>query len=364
MFNQGKDLSKYNIEERNGELNIEFRWMSLVAYFLVFFCIIWNGFLVFWYSIALADGIWIMMVFPLIHVAVGIGLTYYTICMFVNKTLIKVSRDEISISFTPLPWKGAKTINTSDITQFYVKQKVSNGKNGQTVTYELWMKDQTGRDKKFSSGPDMSTVEEVRLLEEQIEKFLGIRDQPVQGEYDAASKMHLLEKQPREQHTKVNPTNITLQNLNMGAVLNYDLKSWEVVYEAQYDWTNGQTDKLYRLIPEDGGSMLLYVRQDMGVIEPWLEEKLQGGSQAAFSKLDPATAPEELRFGDQTYWKQSFLTGKVFSSDNNEAVQVKQWFYMATNQSLRIVQFDGNSISVFVGKKKEEYEFINILPAG
>lgn len=352
---------RYNISELGNELTISYRWMACQAYFLVFFCIAWDGFLVVWYSIAVSTGEVLMMVFPVIHVAVGIGLTYYTICLFVNRTYITVNKEEIGIRFAPLPWMGAKTVSVRDIVQFYVKEKTSRGKNGTSYSYELWMRNKQGADKKFASGPAIQDADDAKFLEKKIEKFLGIRDYQIEGEYGGQGKATVQER-PREQNIELNPTNVTLKNLKKGDVLTYDLKPWEVVYQAQYDWSNGQTDQLYRLIPEGGGNMLLYVRHDMGVIRPWLEEKLQG-NQAAFANLDPQSAPDELKFGDQIFWKQSYLTGKMFSSDNNQYVSLGQWFYTATNVSLRIVQYEGGSVGVFTGKKAEEYEFTNILPS-
>ncbi|MGB0523543.1 MAG: hypothetical protein ACPGJS_11320, partial [Flammeovirgaceae bacterium] len=320
---------KYQITEEGGELIISYRWMACQAYFLVFFCLFWNGFLVFWYTMAGASGNVLMMVFPIIHVAVGVGLTYYTICLFVNRTYIRVSKEEIGISFAPLPWKGAKTVSVKDIVQFYVKEKVSSGKNGTNYSYELWMRDKKGMDKKFASGPSINSVDDAKFLEKKIEQFLGIQDYQVDGEHAAQGKATIHER-PRDQQIELNPIDITLKNLEKGYVLTYDLKPWEVVYEAQYDWSSGQTDRMYRLIPDGGGNMLLFVQHEMGVITPWVEKKLDGNHQAAFAKINPQTAPDELKFEDQLYWKQSFLTGKMFSSDNNQYVSLQQWFYKAT----------------------------------
>src|SRR5438445_5351048 len=57
------------------------RWFRPMHVFLLFFCIAWDSFLVFWYSMAIfapAPGGFdiIAIVFPICHVAVGVGLTY------------------------------------------------------------------------------------------------------------------------------------------------------------------------------------------------------------------------------------------------------------------------------------------------
>jgi len=81
------------IDRWGPELTITRRWFSAVLLFLVFFCIAWDSFLVFWYTMAFrADAPWIMKVFPIVHVAVGVGLTYYTIAGFVNSTVCGSAR--------------------------------------------------------------------------------------------------------------------------------------------------------------------------------------------------------------------------------------------------------------------------------
>src|SRR5688572_30942019 len=38
----------YKIDEFGRELTITYRWFSIAAFFLLFFCIFWDGFLVVW----------------------------------------------------------------------------------------------------------------------------------------------------------------------------------------------------------------------------------------------------------------------------------------------------------------------------
>lgn len=100
----------------NDELLILRRWFHPVLFFLLFFCIAWDGFLVFWYSIALfgdvqGDGFeWIAILFPICHVAVGIGLTYSVIAGFLNKTTLFVDRDFLSVRHGPVPWIGNREL--------------------------------------------------------------------------------------------------------------------------------------------------------------------------------------------------------------------------------------------------------------
>lgn len=74
------------------ELNIIYCWFSLIVFFLIFFCLFWDGFLVLWYGIGfvVGDVFFMFFLFLFIYVVVGIGLMYYMICLFVNCSYINV----------------------------------------------------------------------------------------------------------------------------------------------------------------------------------------------------------------------------------------------------------------------------------
>ena len=63
------------------------------------------------------DAPWIMKVFPIAHVAVGVGLTYYTVAGFVNSTVLRVSEGQLAVRQGPFPWPGNRTLHTSDLDQ-------------------------------------------------------------------------------------------------------------------------------------------------------------------------------------------------------------------------------------------------------
>lgn len=103
------------------ELLLTRRWFHPSLIFLLFFCIAWDGFLIFWYSIAIfggakADGFnWMMILFPICHVAVGVGLTYFVIAGFLNKSTIFLDADLLAVRHGPVPWFGNCTLDTSGI---------------------------------------------------------------------------------------------------------------------------------------------------------------------------------------------------------------------------------------------------------
>ena len=172
-----------DVQDWDGNLRITRRWFSPVFIFMIFFCVAWDGFLVFWYSIAITqdDVPWIMVVFPVAHVAVGIGLTYFTLCGFLNRTIITVDGGRLTVRHTPLPWPGNRSLDTADVKQLYCRRRIRNGRNGSSETYDLHLITSNNAKIKLASG--LEDPEQALFLEQRIEQYLGIQDQPVPGEY-------------------------------------------------------------------------------------------------------------------------------------------------------------------------------------
>lgn len=158
------------------------RWFSAKYIFMGFFALIWDGFLIFWYSMAIGSGAPLMFIlFPAFHLAVGAYITYSTLAGFFNRTNIELTRDELAVWFEPLPWPGEKTIKTADIKQLYCKESVSYSRRGGTRTsYALHMVTRDDQDVKLIGGLESPDI--ARYFEQQLETWLRIENQPVEGE--------------------------------------------------------------------------------------------------------------------------------------------------------------------------------------
>jgi len=169
------------VEHSPNGLVLSYSWFSWTYIALAVFALFWDGFLVFWYSVAFSqDAPWIMFVFPLLHVSVGVGLTYSALAGFYNKTTITVGMGQLSIKHTPFPWPGSRIMPASDITQLYSEERVTRSNNVPHTTYQLSAISSQNKKIKLLSG--LNTPDEVRFFEHQIEEQLGIQDRPVEGE--------------------------------------------------------------------------------------------------------------------------------------------------------------------------------------
>lgn len=165
--------------------------------FLLFFAISWDSFLVGWYWMLIApngglDGPpgafkLIFFVFPIIHVAIGVGLTYFVLAGLLNSTVIRVADGMLTVRHGPLPWIGNCDLPTEGIDQIYCQNKLqrSRDEDGRTTIstqYEVHAL-VNGRKQKLLSG--LHEADHALFVEQRLERFLGIENRTVPGELTA-----------------------------------------------------------------------------------------------------------------------------------------------------------------------------------
>lgn len=179
--------ARWQSRHEAGSLILTHRWYRPLYIFLVIFCVVWNGFLGIWYSLFLKGGIdagplsWIFLLLPLIHVALGIGITYFTIAGFLNTTSIIAERGQLTVKHRPLPWLHAGTISNLELDQLYCKETRQESKGQTYFRYRLCALLKNGRERVLIS--NMDSPDDALYLEAELEKFLGITDRAVAGEY-------------------------------------------------------------------------------------------------------------------------------------------------------------------------------------
>jgi hypothetical protein len=123
---------KIDVLHEGPTMIIRRKWLGYTVIPLLIFCIVWDSFLFFWYTMALGgkDAPLFAILFPLGHVSVGIALTYYVIAMFLNKTDITIAPDHVSVVSYPLPWGFRKMVKREDIMAVRVKYQQQNQSQG------------------------------------------------------------------------------------------------------------------------------------------------------------------------------------------------------------------------------------------
>jgi len=168
------------IAETGGGLTVQYRWFTPIYIFMALFCVFWDGFLVFWYAFALTSGSPVMILFPILHVLAGIGITYATLAGFVNTTTLRIDPYRLRVWHHPLPWGRAIELGIGEVKQLFCEEKITRGKNGPSYTYTLTALLNDGTRRKLVGGIDSAEI--PLFLEQHAEEWMGIRDEPVTGE--------------------------------------------------------------------------------------------------------------------------------------------------------------------------------------
>mgnify|MGYP003390205964 CR=1 FL=1 len=185
--------TQFTVEDAGHELTIRQRWFQWAMLFLMFFAIAWDSFLVGWFSMFAGGGgppgVFgiVFFVFPIAHVAVGVGLTYFVLAGFLNSTVIRVADGMLTVRHGPLPWRGNLDMPTDSIEQIYCQKKLNTNRDsdGHTTTstrYEVHAV-VAGQKQRLLGG--LHEADHALFVEQRLERFLRIDDRAVPGEMAA-----------------------------------------------------------------------------------------------------------------------------------------------------------------------------------
>jgi len=160
-----------NIE--NDSILIRRKWFSLKTIPLIFFCIAWDSFLVFWYSTVTKSESsmdLLAIIFPIGHVAVGVGLTYFCIASLFNKTDIRISPRLFSARSYPIPWIGNTELKVDELHAVVVRERTSGGYNQSSFT--VMYVDAQNKEKKLVRS--LQHIEQANFIRDEISDLLNI----------------------------------------------------------------------------------------------------------------------------------------------------------------------------------------------
>lgn len=171
---------RLTVSREGGGLRIERRWFSWTAIFMILFCTVWFGFLAVWYAIAFTTGNLLMLLFPLLHVAAGVFVAWWTAATLFNRTEFVISGGQLSVRHGPVPVPGKRDVPTRDLEQLYCEEHVSRSRNGVTITYSVRARTTDGRMVVLLK--DLPDRDQALFIEQEAERQLRIANRPVVGE--------------------------------------------------------------------------------------------------------------------------------------------------------------------------------------
>ena len=175
-------------------------------------------------------------------------------------------------------------------------------------------------------------------------------------------------KKKKEQLPEYDPSNITLLDLRMGFVLDYQGTSWEVVAEYEYDWGDNYFTYEYKL-KSSNDAIFLGIEEDDELVCT-VSRKIK------FSSLDQdieehirehEIPPKKIKYEGVKYKRETEKPGyfrDVMTTDHEDAEHFIAWEYydQSERKVLGIEQWNENSFECWVGVLEEPYLFTNILP--
>lgn len=163
------------------ELDIEVKWTKSIQPMMVVFTLVWNLFLLPFVIGGIMAGQAQILLFAGAHIAVGLGLLYNIFAQLFNRTNITVTDRRIEINTRPFPTPGKSKIelDADDLDQLYVTKYVSSTTNGvPSYAYALYAIDNDGS--KFPLIKGLNKESQL-YIEQEIERYLQIKDRPIQG---------------------------------------------------------------------------------------------------------------------------------------------------------------------------------------
>lgn len=174
------------INEQAEGIEIHQPWMNPHVWMVTVFAVIWNGIMCFAVTMVLSNGTVTPLLCMSLHILAGVGVGYYVLLTFINSTMVKVDEENLIIRHGPLPsHKKSIQLDRRVIQQLYVKERTISSNNTSRQVYDVYTltksKHDYDSDEKLLDGLDSPT--DALFIEQQIEHYLGIDDEPVHGEY-------------------------------------------------------------------------------------------------------------------------------------------------------------------------------------
>lgn len=187
------------------------------------------------------------------------------------------------------------------------------------------------------------------------------------GKKQTRQKATVLDPQPRPLNVAFDPTRITLDNLQVGYLLDYGLKTWQVVNQIQYDWNDGTSEREYKLLSENE-VLYLSLWREGALLECRIGRAIN--VYAIDTQLDiiiqrEGTPPSFLRYADFALYREKRYAGYAFNqAQGNKAVKIVAWDYMDKTHTyhLRIACNEYQNFFALFSKRVSEIEFSEILP--
>ncbi|MEI6775934.1 MAG: hypothetical protein WCK70_03450 [Chloroflexales bacterium] len=179
----------FTVEYLGSTLCIRWRWFTPISILPVVVVLFWFSFI----------RSWVMDVSSIIPTVIGFVMAYLSLTAFVNTTRVEVSFHALSVRsgplpaltnlsflrpynqlYGPLPASENLSLPRDSIRQFYCIERRHHVKRSTSISYELQAIKADGSP--IAVIKNLQNIEQALYIEQELERFLGIKDEPVDGE--------------------------------------------------------------------------------------------------------------------------------------------------------------------------------------
>jgi hypothetical protein len=172
----------YSVKDDGRVLRISNRWIWCKFIGPAMMCLAWNGFVVFGYWCALRTGgriMWLPIIVLIPHAGIGVLLVYATLAGLLNRTVIKVTSEFLTVRNGPVPWWGNRRLPIDELERLYCEKDTDPEKQGWTYVYGVHALT------KAASKVDLVTELEraqALFIKQELDRWLNSEDHGVGGE--------------------------------------------------------------------------------------------------------------------------------------------------------------------------------------
>lgn len=174
-----------NFIQKHDEIILQFKQVSLYRFFLLFFVLSNTApglFFAFFFLFSGQRSIFLTFGIP--SILINLIVFYFAVIVFFSKINIQVNAQKIIISYGLDFWRRKKIFDTRDIKQIYCKSQKSSYRMGSIPLkrfFKLCIVTYSGTEEVIVK--ELNSPEIALFVEQEIEKFLRITDQRIEGDY-------------------------------------------------------------------------------------------------------------------------------------------------------------------------------------
>lgn len=165
-----------SVKEDGRSLRIRFCWIWRCFVGPAVMCLAWNTFVVLWYWSALRNADpakWLAVIVCAPHAAIGLFLVYATLAGFLNRTVIQVTSEFLTVRHGPVPWWDNRRLPIDDIERLSCRKDADAGEHARIYVYAV------AALTKGASKVDLLTHldrAQARFIHQELERWLKIGD--------------------------------------------------------------------------------------------------------------------------------------------------------------------------------------------